>query len=151
MMRIRKFFAFLWLGISLSCWITPSNAQNPMGQTLQINTHFRSITGNPVWLLIIRDLDSGVVLPYMFDIKNNDNFWLAFSFSRNYVITASHLKFGPFAVINNFCHLENKILSGKSMIISLSGHLTPSPKTFNCHVLTYNSLSLPIYTSQGDL
>jgi hypothetical protein len=138
-MAIRKFCVLLWFIINISSWAIPADAGtgNPMGQTLQITTRFHSITGKPVWLLVMRDADTGVVVPYMFDIRNNDNFWLAFSFGRNYIVTASTLKFGPFAVIHNFCHLENGILSAKSMIITLSGDLTPVPLTFKCHVVKF--------------
>ncbi len=143
--KISKFFALLlWICINMLCWAIPAQAQTPFGQTLQINTHFRSIIGKPTWLLILRDLDTGVVSPYLFDIMNNDNFWIAFSFGRNYIITVSNVKFGPFAIINNFCHIENKILSGKSVIISLSGDLTPSRTTINCHAIIYNDSAFPI-------
>ena len=135
------------LCLTLSIWLTCSLAYaNPIAQTLQINTHFRHVTGNPVWLIELRDVDSGVVTPYMFDIKNDDNFWLALNYGRNYVVTASTLKFGPFAVIHNFCHLQNGVLSGKSMIITLSGDLTPSPVTFNCHVLKYQDNNFTVVT-----
>ncbi len=146
-MAIRKLCALLWFSISLSGWITSASAANPMGQTLQINTHFRSIAGNPVWLLILRDADTGVVVPYLFDIQNNDNFWLAFSYGRNYIVTVSNLKFGPFAVIPNFCHLESGVLRGKSMIITLSGDLTPVPVTFKCNVVKYNDSAFSIATT----
>lgn len=130
--------------LSVSWAMTSSVVANSLGQTIQINTRFHSIAGKPVWLLILRDPDTGVVMPYLYDIKNNDNFWLALSFSRNYVVTASRVKFGPFAIINNFCHLENGVLSRKSMIITLTGDLTPVPVTYKCHVLKYNDSAFPI-------
>lgn len=144
-MKIKKWIAVL-LGISLSCWLTFTQAQTSLGQTLQINTRFRSIIGKPVWLLIIRDVDTGIILPYLFDIKNNQDFWVAFTFARNYQITVSELKFGPFAIIHNFCHLEGGVMSGKSMILTLTGDLTPSPQTSTCHNLTYNDSAFPIVT-----
>ncbi len=147
MKKITKYCALLCLTISLSSWAIPSYADNGLGQTLQINTRFHSVVGTPVWLLVIRDADTGVVVPYMFDIKNNDNFWIAFSYNRNYIITASNLKFGPFAIIPNFCHLESKVISGKSMIITLTGDLTPSRNTTKCNVLKYNDSAFPL--SQG--
>jgi len=146
MMKTKKWFILL-LGISLSCWFTFAAAQTPLGQTLQINTRFRSIIGKPTWLLIIRDIDTGIVLPYLFDIRNNQDFWVAFTFARDYRVTVSELKFGPFAVIHNFCHLEDGILSGKSMIITLTGDLTPSRQTAKCHVLKYNDSAFPIVTN----
>lgn len=143
-MSIRKMRLLFWLVISLSFSVTSANALSSMGQTIQINTHFRSVAGKPVWLLILRDADTGVVVPYMYDIRNNDNFWLAFSYGRNYIVTASDLKFGPFAVIHNFCHLQGGIMRGVSMIITLSGHLTPVPVTFKCHVVKYNDNAFSI-------
>lgn len=113
-------------------------------QTLQIYTHFRSIVGKPTWLLIIRDVNTGLVSPYVFDIQNNDNFWVAFTYGHNYKITASTLSFGRNAVINNFCHLENGILSGKSMYMTLTGVLTPNPRTLHCNVLKYNDSNFVI-------
>lgn len=145
-MKTKKWFVLL-LGISLSCWFSWAIAQTPLGQTLQINTRFRSIIGKPTWLLIIRDIDTGVVVPYLFDIRNNQDFWVAFTFARDYQVTVSELKFGPFAVIHNLCHLENSILSGKSMILTLTGDLTPSRQTARCHVLKYNDNAFPIVTN----
>lgn len=138
MMTIRKCFALLWLGLAVSFSTTSANANNALGQTIQINTRFHAVIGNPVWLLILRNADTGVVLPYLYDVRNPDNFWIALSDGRNYTVTASTLKFGPFAVIHNFCHLEKGVLSGKSMIITLTGDLTPSPRTSKCRVLKYN-------------
>jgi len=136
---IRKYFVLFWLGLAISFSIITANASGALGQTIQINTRFRSVINNPlpVWLLILRDADTGVVLPYLYDVRNNDNFWIAFSFGRNYIVTASTLKFGPFAIIHNFCHLEDSVLSGQSMIITLTGDLTPSPATSRCRVLKY--------------
>lgn len=126
----------------------PSYSQQPIGQTLQVNTHFKSVIGNPTWLLIIRDVNTGVVLPYLFDIRNNDNFWVAFTSGRSYRITASTLKFGPFAKINNFCCLENGIITDKSFWITLTGELSPNPKSSKCNVTKYlNTLPFPIAKS----
>lgn len=117
-----------------SCVCLPTLAAN-INQTVQINTRFSSIIGKPTWLVIIRDIKSGQVLPYQFDIKNNENYWIAFSSERAYRITASYLKFGPYAKIENFCHLENGILDGQSLIVSVTGQLTPNPKNTKCHVI----------------
>lgn len=146
-MAIKKCYVLLWLLISIFSWIMPAFAINPMSQSVQINTHFRSITGKPVWLLVVRDANTGVVVPYMFDIRINDNFWIALSPGRNYIITASTLKFGPFAIIHNFCHLEDGVLSGTSMIIRLSGDLTPVPGTFKCHVSKFKDTPFSVATS----
>ena len=113
-------------------------------QTVQIYTHFKSILGQPTWLVILRDAESGQILPYQFDIKNNDNFWLAFASERSYRITVSRLKFGNFAAINNFCGLENGILSGKSLFITLTGDLTPDAASSKCTIMKYNDTPFTI-------
>lgn len=141
-MRIRNFFALFWLFV-LS--INAAFAQNPFGQTLQISTHFRHVVGHPTWLLIVRDVETGVVSPYLFDIHDNDNFWIAFTFGHSYRVTASTLKFGPFAIIHNFCHIEDGILSRQSMIINVSGSLTPLRGTSKCETMKYNEIEFPIY------
>jgi len=108
-----------------------------INQTIQINTHFDKINGKPTWLLIIRDMQSGQVLPYVFDIRNNDNFWVAFSSERSYKITVSNLKFNDCIAINNFCHLQDGVISGKSMFITLSGKLTRNRNSVTCHIMKY--------------
>lgn len=113
-------------------------------QTLQIYTHFQCIIGKPTWLLIVRDVDTGLVSPYMFDIRNNDNFWLAFTYGHNYKIITSSLKFGRLAVINNFCNLENGIISGKSMYLTLTGVLTPDVNSSSCYVKRYRDPNFTI-------
>lgn len=125
-------------------------AQNSLDQTqtLQIYTQFRYIVGAPTWLLIIRDVDTGLISPYVFDIRNNDNFWVAFTYGHNYKVTASTLTFGRFAVIKNFCNLENGILSGKSMYMTLTGILTPDPKSLRCRVIKYSDTKFTIVKTQ---
>lgn len=107
------------------------------GQTLQIQTHFRSVFGSPTWLLIIREVQTGRILPYQFDIEKNNNFWVALTAGRFYQVTVSELTFGPYAVIKNFCHLQNGIISGKSMWIVLSGDLTPNRWQHQCRISKY--------------
>lgn len=113
-------------------------------QTLQIYTNFKNILGKPSWLLIIRDVDTGLVSPYLFEIKNHDNFWVAFTFGHNYKITASTLQFEGCAVTKNFCGLENGIISGKSLYMTLSGQLTPDPRTLKCNVMKYGDTTFTI-------
>ncbi len=137
MMTIRKCGILCWLTISLMVSMIPIAAADMSGQTIQINTNFRSITGKPVWLLILRDTDTGVVKPYIYDIRTNNNSWLVMSPGNHYIITASTLKFGPFAITHNFCHLEDSALAGKSMSINITGDLTPSSKTYKCRILKY--------------
>lgn len=144
-MAIKKLCRFLLFSVSLFL-ILPCQAQfSPvLGQTLQINTRFSSIIGAPTWLLIIRDMDSGQVMPYLFDITETENFWVIFTIGRSYEVTVSNLKFGPYAIINNFCHLEDGIISGKSMWIRLSGELSPNRRKIICHVMKYRDMPFPV-------
>lgn len=128
----------------LCLWVVLVPCYAQFGQTLEINTHFRSIIGKPTWLLIIRDQDNGSVLPYLFDIRNNDNFWIAFTMGHTYRITVSQLKFGPFAIINNFCHLQSCDIEGKSMRIILRGKLSPYRGSSVCDVMQYKDMPFPI-------
>lgn len=139
-----KIFYRYWLCLISLLLITSSFANSPLGETLQVSTHFRSIVGKPTWLLIVREVESGRVLPYVFDIRNNDNFWLAFTSGRSYRVTASSLNFGPYAKIRNFCNLEDGIINGESYLVSLTGDLTPSPTSFRCKVVKYKGVSFPI-------
>lgn len=126
-----------------------AESMNGFGQTVQIYTHFTKIIGKPTWLLEIYDIDSNQVLPYLFDITEQDNFWVAFSFGRNYRITASTVRFFPFpATIHNFCHLEDGILSGKSLYVTLSGPLTPARQSIQCHVMRYPNTQFTIAPSE---
>lgn len=139
-MAVRKLIYFLLLSLSVHL-ITPAYSQG-ISQTLQITTRFSSFIDKPtkpIWLLIIREMETGILLPYLFDINKNDNFWIAFTAGRSYRVTASSVTFGPFAKINNFCNLENGVISGKSMIITLTGELSPDPNRLRCHVIKYQT------------
>lgn len=116
-----------------------SFANDPMGQVIHIYTQFRYFVGKPTWLLIVRDVETGLVSPYLFDIRNNDNYWMAFTYGHSYRVTVSNLKFGTYGEITNFCGLENGILSGKSLYMTLTGVLTPDPKTMKCFVHSFKS------------
>lgn len=124
----------------------PLKAQdNPLGQTFQINTQLRSYVGKPAWLIIINDIDTGQVTPYFFPIYETDNFWFAFTFAHRYRVNVSDLQFGPpDAVIHNFCHLRNTVFNRESIIINLSGNLTPDKRTSFCHLQRYKEYSFPI-------
>ena len=69
-MAIKKLCQYTLLGISLLISL-PNIAQNNFfGQVLQINTHFRDVSGKPTWLLIIARMQTGMSSPYVFDIRN---------------------------------------------------------------------------------
>lgn len=144
MMAIKKLhFVFL---LTFWCLQWPVYAENvtEQTQTLQIYTNFKSIMGQPSWLLIIRDVDTGLVSPYLFDISRNDNFWVAFTYGHHYRITASTLQFKGCGEIKNFCNLESGIIAGKSMYMTLSGILTPDPRTLKCNVMKYGDTKFTI-------
>ena len=131
------------LGILIACFIIApvcraAISQYP-GQTLKIITDFQSILGSPEWTLIIRDADSQNVYPYVFDIRQKDNYWVALTASESYIVTASQLKWGTYAVIDNFCHLESGTITGQSMFIILKGYLSPDPNSFSCTITKYNN------------
>lgn len=149
-MAIKKLCRLYFLSLlSLVFALNQAYANSLLQQTLQIHTQFKSILGKPTWLLILRDMESGQILPYQYDIKQNDNFWLAFSSEKSYRITVSRLKFGNFAAINNFCGLENGVLFGKSMYITLTGTLTPDPASSKCHVMKYNDVPFTIVNNDS--
>ena len=137
---LKKFYLFFLVVLTMGL-ISSAQAQTlieqPLGQTLQINTHFTAVYGKPTWLLIIRNMTTGKILPYLYDIRNEDNYWIALTEGQVYRVTVSTLTWGPFAKIHNFCHLENGILIKKSMFITLTGKLSPDTKRFQCHIIPY--------------
>lgn len=137
-MRLKHGFKSI-LPLLCLCYSLSLHAQNPFGQIVTIETHFSKMFGNPSWLLIVRDVDSGQVSPYVFDFYSTDNFWMALSYGHVYRITVSKLTFGPFAEINNFCCLENGILLNSSIKVSLTGMLSPMREGIHCHVTKWST------------
>lgn len=144
-MDMKRWVSAVLIGFSLFGSL-PALAQ--MGPTVQINTNFKSIEGNPTWLLILRDVDTGRVIPYMYNLTNNDAFYIALAWSHNYRITVSKISWGPCKYIDNFCDLENGVLSGKSVIVRLSGRLTPHRGTATCVVRKYKDLPFTVYNAE---
>lgn len=146
-MLYKKIILCIWLVIIGLFTMSSTHAdENPLGQTIQIKTRFHSFVGKPSWLLVIRDVDNGIVYPYLYDITRGEDFFLAYTYSRNYLITVSRLQFSPYRTdpyrskkIENFCNLQSngRIVRGQSIIINISGNLTPNTNTFTCHVLKY--------------
>jgi hypothetical protein len=129
--------------------------EDNLGNSIQIYTRLHSYMGRPSWLLIIRDIDNGQNIPYLYDISRGDNFWMAFTFSRNYVITTSKLSFSPFRhnpygnkVIHNFCNLESngRVIRGQSMQVRINGDLTPDTRTYTCSVARYQDAKTFVVT-----
>lgn len=158
-MRMNKFLAHTW--VVLCCCITANShamPDNHFGQTIQIHTRFHTFLGNPSWLIVIRDIDHNQNIPYVFDITRGDNYWLLFTYGRNYLITASRLQISNYQSrynsyskheINNFCQLESggRIIRGESMHITISGDLTPYSDTVQCSVSQFPGSDLAIVHS----
>jgi hypothetical protein len=151
--------------ITLMC-LTPAvfgyaqTGDNPLGQTIQINTQFRSFSGKPIWSLIIRDLDHNENIPYIFDINRGQNHWVIFTYGHNYLITASNMQIEIFQPgrnkyknirIKNFCGLEShgRIIRGESMHIMIGGDLSPNADTLTCNIASYPDPNFYIYRSDG--
>jgi hypothetical protein len=143
----------LYLSLLLICLTTLplcARSEDSLGQTIQISTRLHSFVGRPSWLLIIRDVDNGQNIPYIFDFKRGENTWVALTYGRNYLITVSQLQFAPYhnnpykenpytqKTINNFCQLEShgRIIRGESLVITIEGHLSPY-NSYECHVSSY--------------
>lgn len=126
---------------------------NGLGQTIQIYTQLHSFVGKPSWLLIIRDVDNGQNIPYLYDIERGNNFWLAFTYGRNYLITVSSMQFAPYRrfpdrkkIVNNFCNLESNghIIRGESLYITIAGDLSPFGDGYTCHVSRFADTNFAI-------
>lgn len=148
-MAIKKICQLGLLSLSLLSTIGAYAQDNPFGQTFQINTRLNSFVGKPSWLIIVRDVNSGQVLPFLYNIDSTTNFWLGFTFAHAYQVITSELEFGPpNATIHNYCHLENGILDRESFTVTLTGDLTPNRGTSHCHVFKYKQFNFPIAQQQ---
>lgn len=162
MLNKKTALAICFVLTSLSCVKNSlaQNLDNPLGQTLQIYTRLHSFVGKPAWLLVIRDIDTNENIPYLFDIRKGNDFWLAITYGRNYLITASTLQVSVYNPrcnqykkykIHNFCHLESngRIIHGQSMSITLKGDLSPYRHSYSCQVLRYADGNFPIANSSS--
>lgn len=120
-----------------------------LGQIIQINTHLDGIVGQPQWLLVIRDLDHNINIPYVYNFEQADQFWMAFTRGRNYLILASTLKINRYwqrynsyrtYEIPNFCNMESRghIWRGESFYVRITGRLTPNTDTYTCTLTHYS-------------
>lgn len=149
----------LGLGLSLLTCVTAGYAQtddNSLGQIIQINTRLHSFVGRPIWTLIIRDIDHNQNIPYLFDFTRGGNHWIALTYGRNYLITASRLQIETYRSrynqyknyrMQNFCNLESngRINRGESMYITIEGDLSPYANSYTCHVSTFPDGNFSIY------
>lgn len=119
-----------------------------LGQTIEIHTQLHSFIGKPAWTLIIRDLDHGQNIPYLFDFTRGNDHWVVFTYSRNFLISASRLQIETYRSrynkyknyrINDFCNIESngRIIRGRSMYITIEGDLSPYSNTYTCNVSSY--------------
>lgn len=147
--------SILMIGLSIvfmsAATTSTAESMGDLGQTIQISTNLTSFAEKPSWLLIIRDVDHNQVLPYLYDFTTEDNYWIALTYSRNYIVTVSELTFSPSGrKIHNFCQLESMgaIQRGNSISVNITGKLTPHAYTSHCQVLKYAGSNFNIATPQ---
>jgi hypothetical protein len=142
-----------------SCLATSSYAQideNPLGQVITIDTRFRSYVGNPIWSIVIRDIDHNQNIPYLFDLRRGANHWVIFTYGRNYLISASNMQIETYQMrynkyrnyrMTNFCNLESNghILKGESMSIVIEGDLSPYSNSYSCNISVYPDDNFFVY------
>lgn len=144
--------ALFFIGLAATNLMGQAALAQPMdnfGETIQISTHLHSYRDQPSWLLIIRDIDHGQVIPYIFDINSVSNSWIAFTYGRNYVITVSEMQFSPSGkTTKNFCNLESlgAIQRSVSMSVHISGKLTPNSGSYSCNVTKFKDSNFDIST-----
>ena len=141
----------IMIGLSFACGLSTSSAWSDQvdgfGETIKIRTNLRTFVGKPTWLLIIRDIDHNQNIPYLYDFSRGTNYWLAFTYGRNYVITISELVFNPYdRKIKNFCNLQSMgaIQRGVSMDIHITGDLSPRTNTFQCNIMRYSNTNFDV-------
>jgi hypothetical protein len=111
-----------------------------VSQTIQIHTRLSEGSEAPSWLLIIYDLNSSAVYPYLYDLIERENFFLIFTNARHYRVL-SILQFNLSGQkINNFCNFPQGAISNESLDVTVTGVLTPNPATSHCQVLKYKSM-----------
>jgi hypothetical protein len=149
-MTLKRFLSQIGLLYLCLLGILPAKAdsENPFGQTLQINTHLNSLAGKPVWLLMLRNVETGQVLPYTFPLQNFDNFWIALTWGHNYQITVSTLQFEGHKSIENFCHLQTGLVKARSFVINVSGDIIPNRQKYHCQVMKFKEYNFPMANLQ---
>lgn len=155
---IKNLIISIWISLTLCFAASNVYGYDGLGQTIQITTRFDHVIGKPSLLLVIRDLDHGLNIPYLFDIRQGENFWVAFTYSRNYVIAAANLRIPTYRPrvnkyrlyeINNFCNLESqgRINRGESIFVTIKGDLAPC--SYTCDVSKYPDTNFTIVNQES--
>lgn len=100
-------------------------------QTIKIRTDFTKMSKPASWLIIVKDVDSPAVYPYLFDLTKEANTIVIFTNARNYRVI-SVVQF-PHAhrQISNYC-LPQAIISDLSLEVTVKGDLSPNRATSDC-------------------
>jgi hypothetical protein len=136
-------------------------ADDGLGQTIQIRTRLNSFVGKPMWLLTIRDVDHNQSIPYIFNIERGENYLVATTGGRNYLIEISNLQMSSYQLryntfkyyrISNFCRIESqgRIIRGKSMFITIQGDLAPNSEAYTCNVTSFPVSNFTVVNSSDD-
>ena len=132
----RPSWELVWAVMLLLTPFTASHAD--VSQIIQIHTRFTKVWDTASWLVIVHDLDSSGVYPYVFDLVDADNFFLIYTNARNYRLDSvlqfdlSQQKF------HHFC-LPTQNITGKSLIVYLRGNLTADPATLDCNITQFKN------------
>lgn len=146
---LKKVWLVTWIGYLLGSLPMTGYTQtinDVIGQTIQIHAEV-DFSDVATWLIIVRDLDNGINIPYIFDLMPGVNNFVAPTFGRHYKIKSSRLtviRYKPSCntyrkfIINDFCHLQGggRIHRYRSMSVILNGHL---PGGYRCQVYNYAS------------
>lgn len=122
---------------AFSCWSVLTAAQQfliaslffcsitAVGQpVLGMGSHFSRMENHPAWLVLLRDRNTGITVPWVHYFRYRDSAWVIFPPGQDWQIVASTLQFATSAkTIPNFCQLEGRVFSGKSLQLWLSGEM----------------------------
>ena len=123
-----------WRRLLFLCLLLPASSLLAKS-VIQIESRLQTIKNYPSWLILLRNVDDGSVVPWQYDFRTP--YWLVFPEGHDYQVIASEMSFNGTQVLHNFCNLQDGILSNKSMQIVLYGNLVPASETLRCHVIRY--------------
>jgi len=105
---------------------------------IQIEGQLKEIKANPSWFILLRNVDTGSIVPWMLDLQGPFVHWSVFPEGHDYQIIASEMRFNDNTVLHNVCDIEDGIVSGRSLQITLKGQLTPTSDTFDCRKMSWS-------------